>query len=492
MKISLSNQALAAITSDLLAIGVKSDSLKKDATVKQLDALTHGSISRLLEDATFKGDKGETLTLTTPTGLKCKRLVLIGLGKDKVTESDSRFFGTRAAQLQVRGGSLSVLALSGDDADLRALAEGLTTGAYKYTPYLTGDRRPKRVLDAASVVLATKAGAGAKSSIENGVLVGESMNLVRDWVNCPPNDMHPTALAAAAKKVSATARIECKVLDKKAIEKKKMNLLLAVARGSGQDPRFIHMTYKPKGANKKTKKVVFVGKGLTFDSGGLCIKPAKGMLDMKCDMAGGALTIATVFAAARLKLNVEVHGIVPSTENMTGDNAYRPGDVFTSYDGKTVEIINTDAEGRLILADALAYARELNPDYLVDHATLTGACMVALGAWTAGLFSNDDELAKKYAQAGEDAGESYWRLPLNDDLRDSLKSDIADLKHMGDGYGGSITAALFLREFVGKTKWVHLDIAGPAYSERAHGIYPKGGTGFGVLTALRFLESLGG
>jgi leucyl aminopeptidase len=266
--------------------------------------------------------------------------------------------------------------------------------------------------------------------------------------------------------------------------------LLAVARGSGKEPRFIHMTYKPEG--KAKAKIVFVGKGLTFDAGGLCLKPAKSMIDMKCDMAGAATTIATVIAAARLKLPIEVHGVIGSTENMLGDDAYRPGDVFPSLDGKTVEIINTDAEGRLVLADALAYARELGGDVLIDHATLTGACMVALGPWTAGLFTAADDLATQYATAAEAEGESFWRMPLTEDLRESLRSDVADLKHTGDAYGGSISAALFLREFVGDSRWMHLDIAGPAFQERPHGIQPKGGSGFGVLTAIRFLESLGG
>jgi leucyl aminopeptidase len=196
-------------------------------------------------------------------------------------------------------------------------------------------------------------------------------------------------------------------------------------------------------------------------------------------------------AAARLKLPIEVHGLFGATENMTGAAAYRPGDVFASLEGKTVEIINTDAEGRLVLADVLAYAvKKLKPDYLIDHATLTGACMVALGPWTAGLFANDDALAAAYAKAGAEQGESFWRLPLDEELREQLKSDVADLKHMGDRYGGTITAALFLKEFVGKTKWAHLDIAGPAFLDRAHGTSPKGGTGFGIATGVRFLESL--
>jgi leucyl aminopeptidase len=208
-------------------------------------------------------------------------------------------------------------------------------------------------------------------------------------------------------------------------------------------------------------------------------------------MAGAATTIAVVTLAAQLGLPVEVHGVIASTDNMTGGDAYRPGDVFPSRDGKTVEIINTDAEGRLVLADALAYARELSPTYLVDHATLTGACTVALGAYRAGLFSNDAELTERYKRAAEESGESLWAMPLDEQLKDELKSSIADLKHTGSRLGGAITAALFLREFVGECRWAHLDIAGPAYLEKAHGIMPKGATGFGVLTALQLLRALG-
>jgi leucyl aminopeptidase len=263
-------------------------------------------------------------------------------------------------------------------------------------------------------------------------------------------------------------------------------------RGSKEEPRFIHMTYTPKlerGA-AKPRKIVFVGKGLTFDSGGLCIKPADGMLTMKMDMGGAATTIATVLAAAKLGLPLEVHGIVASTDNMTGSDAYKPGDVYPSRDGKTVEIINTDAEGRLVLADALAYARDLEPDYLIDHATLTGACMVALGGFTAGLFTGDDGLRDAYRKAAELSGESFWPMPLDESLRDQLKSQIADLKHTGSRYGGAITAALFLREFVGKTVWAHLDIAGPAWMDKDHGLHPQGGSGFGITTAVELLRAL--
>jgi leucyl aminopeptidase len=311
-------------------------------------------------------------------------------------------------------------------------------------------------------------------------------------VNCPPNDLTATDLANAAASEAKELGIACKVFDKKAIEKLGMPLLLAVNRGSFEEPRFIHMTYTPKAgpAGKPRSKVVFVGKGLTFDSGGLCLKPADGMLTMKMDMAGAATTIATVLAAARLALPVEVHAIVASTDNMTGSNAYRPGDVYPSRDGKTVEIINTDAEGRLVLADALAYARDLNPDYLIDHATLTGACVVALGGFCAGLFTADDGLRAAYESAAKQSGEGLWPMPLDEALRDQLKSQIADLKHTGSRFGGAITAALFLREFVGKTRWAHLDIAGPAWLDKDHGLHPQGGTGFGVSTAIEFLRAL--
>ncbi len=490
MKIVLSTHAPLVAEADLLAVGVKSDRLTKDATLKAIDHALGGALQRLIAEDGFKAGLGETLSVALPHGLKATRLAIIGLGAGSVSTRDARAFGVKASQLAARLGTLAVVAPSAAEGSLRALAEGLGTGSYRYTRYLTGERKPKRALGEIAVLLGEKAGKDAHAAVDEGLAIAGCVNLARDLVNAPPNDLHPIAFAATAKSEAHKLGIECTILDEKAMEKRGMHLLLAVARGSANKPRLVHLKYTPKKAKKGTKKVVFVGKGLTFDSGGLCIKPAKSMIEMKCDMGGAAVTLATVLAAAHLGLPLEVHGILGCVENMPDGDAYRPGDVFPSLDGKTVEIINTDAEGRLVLADALAYARELEPDYLVDHATLTGACMVALGAITAGLFSNDDGLAKKYAAAAEDTGESYWRLPLTDELRETLKSDIADLKHTGDAYGGSITGALFLREFVGKTKWAHLDIAGPTFADRARSIYPKGGTGFGVLTALRFLEQL--
>jgi leucyl aminopeptidase len=268
-----------------------------------------------------------------------------------------------------------------------------------------------------------------------------------------------------------------------------MTLLLAVNQGSTVEPRFVHMTYSPKAKKgKPPKKIVFVGKGLTFDSGGLCIKPAEGMLDMKIDMTGAANVIGVMAAVAAMQPNVEVHGIFASTDNMPDGNAYRPGDVWPSLDGKFVEIINTDAEGRLVLADALAYARALEPDLIVDNATLTGAMMVSLGPGCTGFFSNRDDVAKTFKDCCDTAGEQMWRMPLLDDLRDQLKSEVADLKHMGSRYGGAITAALFLREFVGDCAWIHCDIAGPVTTDKPSGFYVKGATGHGVLSFLELVR----
>jgi len=487
MKISLSTGSITNVKTDLLAVGVGAGDLRKSDDAKRLDDATSGLLSRAAKDEAFKGEKGETLKVPVK-GISASWVVLVGLGRGLGAAQAAQLVGVRAAQEARQHKSLGVVVGDGGAEAVSAAADGVVRGAYRYDRYLTGDRKPKGGLTSATIVVA-KQDKSVTAALREGEILGEATNLARDLVNAPPNDLSATVLANEAKKAAAKAGVQCKVLNKKQIEQAGMWLLLAVNRGSKEEPRFVHMSYKPRGAKKR---VVFVGKGLTFDSGGLCLKPPKGMADMKCDMAGAAATIGIVVAAARLKLPVEIHGVIASTDNMNGADAYRPGDVFPSLDGKTVEIINTDAEGRLVLADALAYARDLEPDFMIDHATLTGACMVALGKWTAGFFANDDGLGRGYREAAEDSGESFWHMPLTEDLRETLKSDIADIKHTGDAHGGAITAALFLSEFVGKTKWAHCDIAGPAFLDAPHGIHPKGGTGFGVATGVHFLKRIAG
>jgi leucyl aminopeptidase len=311
--------------------------------------------------------------------------------------------------------------------------------------------------------------------------------LARDAVNEPPNVMTPAAMAALARKVARDGRLRVKVLDRRGIESAGMQLHAAVGQGSTNEPRFLHLSYVPKG--QKRKRLVFVGKGLTFDAGGLCLKPAAGMWEMKSDMGGAAAVLGLMAAVAAVAPKVEVHGIVGAAENMPDGTAYRPGDILGSLDGKTVEIINTDAEGRLVLADALCYARRLRPDLLVDAATLTGACVVALGKTYSAYYTSDDDLARSMDEAARHAGDGFWRMPLVEELREQLKSDVADLKHVGDRWGGSITAALFLREFVGDAAWIHCDIAGPVLADQPRALHPKGATGHPVLTFLRLVEA---
>jgi leucyl aminopeptidase len=494
VKIQLVAQNALAVPADIAVLPAAAGASVKQEPLASLDrALSHG-LSKLILREEFKGKKDQSLEVSLGAELPMAKVVLLGIGqKGQMSNADWRTFAAKAARA-ANGAKAKSLVLGlpdGFPADkLRYIAEGLVLGEYRYTKYLTGDRRPKAELATATVTLSKKARVGKahKKAVALGEQVARAVALTRDLVNDPPNELNPVRLASEAQRMAKEAGIKCQVFDKKEIEKRGMKLLVAVGQGSANEPRFVHLVYAPK---KPRKKLVFVGKGLTFDSGGISIKPAAGMGEMKSDMAGAANVIGLLAACAAVKPNVEVHGIIASAENMPGGKAYRPGDVFGSLDGKTVEIINTDAEGRLVLADALAYARALEPDVLIDNATLTGACVVALGKTCSGFYATSDRLAGQFAGAAKDAGEQFWRLPLLEDLKEQLRSDVADLKHTGDRWGGSISAALFLREFVGSCDWIHADIAGPALADRAASFYPKGATGHGVLTFLRFVEQFG-
>jgi leucyl aminopeptidase len=393
-----------------------------------------------------------------------------------------------AARTALSRSTLALVLPNNAVADIRPIAEGLALGAYRFSKYFTGDRAPKRTLSHVFLYKGHgRPSATDRKALDVGQGVAAAVNLTRDAVNEPPNVLTPDGIAQLARRVARDAKLRITVLDEKGITRAGMRLHAAVGQGSANPPRFIHMSYAPRGA-KKT--VAFVGKGLSFDSGGLCIKPAAGMGEMKSDMGGAGAVIGLMAALAVVRPRVTVHGIIGAAENMPDGAAYRPADVIESLDGKTVEVINTDAEGRLVLADALAYARDLSPDLIVDAATLTGACIVALGKMCSAYYTADERLAKQFHRASEAAGEAFWRMPLLEDLREGLKSDIADLKHTGDRWGGSITAALFLREFVGKVPWIHCDIAGPVLADSAKGIYPKGATGHPVLTFLEFIERI--
>jgi leucyl aminopeptidase len=485
---STANSDPLAIAADLLVIGVPEGAKVEDGVLAQLAAALGPVVAKNLKRDEFTGKKDQVADFPTNGAIKPGRVVVMGLGKGELSDADARLLAARGARFALSSRSSSLAVALPDVAGAeRAGAEGVMLGAYRFSRYFTGDRLPKVELEKVTLLCSRKVGKPEKDAVALGEKVGQAVCIARDLINEPPNELYPEKLAAAAVKVCKDNGLAVTVLDRGGLEKKGMKLFVAVGQGSAHPPHFVHMTYKPKG--KAKKKLVFVGKGLTFDTGGICIKPAPGMEEMKGDMGGAANVIALMAAVAAVKPQVEVHGLIGCAENMPDGWAYRPGDIFGSLDGKTVEIINTDAEGRLVLADCLAYGRDLKPDLMLDNATLTGACVVALGTTVSGFYANKDELAERMKRSAKDAGEAMWHMPLVEDLREGLKSDWADLKHTADRWGGSITAALFLREFVGDTPWIHVDIAGPSMANKAYGLYPKGGTGHGVLTYLKLIDS---
>jgi leucyl aminopeptidase len=486
-----SSDPLSAVT-DILVVGVAEGTKIEEGILAQLASALGPVVAKNLKRDEFTGKRDQVADFQTNGAAKPARVVLMGLGKGPLTDVDVRLLAAKAGRLALSSKASSLaIALPAAAGAERAAAEGAILGSYRFTRYLTGDRLPKVELEKVTLLTDGKVSKAQRDAVVLGEKVAAAICIARDLVNEPPNELYPEKLAAAAAKVCKDNGMHCTVLDMKALQKKGMKLIVAVGQGSAREPHFVHMAYKPaKGAAKK--KLVFVGKGLTFDTGGICIKPAPGMEEMKGDMGGAANIIALMAAVAALKPQVEVHGLIGCAENMPDGLAYRPGDVFGSLDGKTVEIINTDAEGRLVLADCLAYGRDLKPDFMLDNATLTGACVVALGTTMSGFYANKDELADRMKKAAKDAGEAMWHMPLIEDLREGLKSDWADLKHTADRWGGSITAALFLREFVGDTPWVHVDIAGPSMANKPYNVFAKGGTGHGVLTYLKLIDSFAG
>ena len=438
----------------------------------------------------FKGEPGEVLNVPAFGRLGDTRSVLlVGLGK-AADATPATYRKAGAALVRKAGKAASVAALVTADAkpaELAAFAEGALLASYAFTeqksdpkpPTLTrvelGIRKASPKLDAALIRARHRAAA---------------TTLTRDLANAPSLDKTPAWLAKQAQALGKKAGLTVSVLEPAELVAQGFGGILAVGSGSTRTPRLIRMDYQPEG--KAKARVLLVGKGITFDTGGLSIKPNDGMAAMKTDMAGGAAVIATLQALPALGLPVRVTGLVPAAENMPSGTAVRPGDVIRHYGGRTVEVLNTDAEGRLVLADALAYGiQELDPDYVVDVATLTGAIGIALGKRIAGLFANDDRLATALLRAADEAGERFWRMPLVEDYRRDLDSPVADLKNIGGKFGGgSITAALFLREFVGGRRWAHLDIASAARSDGDEDEITKGATGFGVRTLLTWLESL--
>jgi leucyl aminopeptidase len=464
-----------AATADIVVIPVYADRViaAGDEYAPDLE-----SISALLDSRDFSGKSGQTLFVQTPDG-PTPEVLLVGLGDEVDAESLRRAAGSAARAVK---GYASVATALGDfdiDGATGAVVIGTVLGAYSFDEYKSDPKSSK-------IASLTLVGDGigpddiaAASSLADGVV------LARDLVNRPAADTPPAALAGVASGLSTD--VDVKVYDEDEILEAGFGGLVAVNLGADRPARMVVMRYSPDGADRTA---AFVGKGIVFDSGGLSIKPAAGMETMKTDMAGAAAVMGAVKVIAELGLNVNVIGITPLTENLTGGSAQKPGDVMRAYNGKTIEVLNTDAEGRLVLADGLALAAEFEPDLIVDIATLTGAAKVALGPLIGALIASDDDAAELVASAAEAAGEKMWRMPLEAEYKPLIESDIADMKNTAGRWGGAITAGLILSEFVGDTPWVHLDIAGPARADKTEHYISKGGTGFGVRTLVEVARTM--
>lgn len=494
MKIEFETKPIEQIAVNTLVAYGFENAPAVSGTVELLHDDTRGLIAELNADRELTGKNYECTLIHRPTGLAAQKLLVVGAGKkNKFDEAHlRRLAGAATRFLRARGihdfaWVVDQVALEGPG--VQAIVEGFIAADYDSDRYRTERGEEKRI---ESVFLATNGAApdvAANSGLNRGRIIAEAQNFARDLVNEPSNTMTPTILARRAEEMATQYGVECQVLGAEDIQEMKMGALWGVAQGSAEPPRLIVLRYTHPEA-PEAPVMGIIGKGITFDSGGISIKPAENMHEMKTDMAGGAAMLGVMRAIAQLKPRAHVVAIVPATENMPGGKAYKPGDVLTSMSGKTIEILNTDAEGRLVLADALTYAKQLGCTVLIDAATLTGAVMVALGNICTGVFGSSQEWVNRVLASADVTGEKMWQLPVDDDYREQYKSLIADIANTGGRYGGAITGAMFVGEFAGDTPWVHLDIAGTRWSNEEKPYLAKGPTGVGVRTLVHLLSNL--
>ncbi len=498
MKIALSTQSPSQLDTECLIVGVLDHGDKQNPQPQPLtteDAIREAA-RELIAAKEISGKSGETVLLHRPQGARAKRILFVGGGKaDKFSSADLRKMAGTAVRF-LKGKNIKNFALvvpqdSPPDSAAADVVRAIVESAYvaDFDPdYYRSDRKDQSVQE--FVIVAAGQDAERERAIEEGRIIGESQNFTRDLVNEPSNRMTPTILAERAQKMCDEVGLPCEVYGPDRIKELKMGAFWSVAQGSDEEPRLIVMRYEPKDA-PPSPVLGLVGKGITFDTGGISIKPADGMEKMKYDMAGGATMIGAMRAIALLKPRVRVIGVVCATENMPSGKAQKPGDVQIAMSGKSIEIINTDAEGRLVLADGLHYARQLGATHLLDAATLTGAVVVALGYVNAGIFSNDENFCERFVQAVGRAGEKMWRMPVDADYLEQIKSEIADIKNTGGRWGGAVTAAMFLKEFVEETPWIHLDIAGTAWIEDSKSWIAKGPSGIAVRSIIELARNFG-
>ncbi|MEO6588570.1 MAG: leucyl aminopeptidase [Pyrinomonadaceae bacterium] len=478
-----------------LAVAVFKNEKANDGLLKELNNLTGGLVSQVIKEEDFKGEVGETVLIRiVPSGkVKAKSIFLFGVGDqtDYQVFAAAAVAGAAARFLRKRNVKSFALAprLEENAVEVAKCAmQGVVTSQYDIDKY----RKDKNKQEITSFVLFVEGAKSAdlKNGLNQGEIIGDSMNFTRDMANEPPNILTPTEMANRAKKMAKETGLKCEILDEAKMTKLGMGSLMSVSIGSEQPAQMIVLKYTPtKSTGKKGELLAYVGKGITFDTGGISLKPGDGMGAMKYDMSGGATVIGTMRAIALLKPTIPVLGVVAAVENMPDGKATRPSDVVTAMNGKTVEILNTDAEGRLVLADAVAYAEKQGATKIVDMATLTGAVIVALGDLNTGIMGNDQEFVDEIIETGKEVGEGFWQLPLSKEYSKQIRSDIADIKNIGPrGKAGTIMGAVFIQEFIDKAKWAHLDIAGTAWSDEAKAHQGKGPTGVAIKTLLRYVE----
>lgn len=503
MRISVTDKPIIELETDAVMVGVFEGAEDLNDTARELDEAMGGMIRSLIESGDVRGKQRETTVLYPSTGLPWKRLILVGLGKAELLNVDSfrQAMATGAKEAHKRGARRIALAVETKDQGALApdlasqgATEGIFMGLYPVKNHKTAALESKAVTEVVVSFPAEENLESLEKAVQVGEIFADAVCMARDLVNQPSNHLTPHHLAEVSQAIALKEGMKCTVLEKEEMDRLKMGAFLGVASGSEEPPRFIIMEHNgPKDGDAPSldkpdlAPIVLVGKGITFDSGGISLKPRDHMEEMKTDMAGAAAIIAAMQGVARLDLPLSVIGLIPTCENLPSGSACKPGDVLLAMNKKSIEVINTDAEGRLILADALCYAARYKPQAVIDVATLTGACVVALGEEVAaGIFSTHDELCSSLIAAGEFHGEKIWRLPLYEEYQEKIKSDVADVKNTGGRYGGVGSSAIFLKAFV-SYPWAHIDIAGTALAKSDSPYTPKGGTGFGVRTLLSYL-----
>lgn len=488
MEFQAINTPLLNWTGDALAIGLFEDAVELTGDLAQLDRMLHGTLSELIAETEFKGDAGSTAVTRVGSNSPIRKIIIVGLGKQDAFKLDNLRRSSAASARIAKTERCKTLGITlpvwnyDPATTAQAIAEGVELALHQDNRFKSEPEDKGTQLERVDLLglEAQDAAIARAKAICTGVI------LARELVAAPANAVTPVTMAETAKEIAQEHGLQVEILEREDCERLGMGAFLGVAQASDLPPKFIHLTYKPEGTPRR--KLAIIGKGLTFDSGGLNIKGAgSGIETMKMDMGGAAATLGAAKAIGQLKPDVEVHFISAVTENMISGRAMHPGDILKASNGKTIEVNNTDAEGRLTLADALVFADKLGVDAIVDLATLTGACIIALGDNIAGLWSPDDAIASQITQASELAGEKFWRMPLEEKYFEGIKSPIADMKNTGPRGGGSITAALFLKEFVKETPWAHLDIAGPVWADKENGYNNAGATGYPVRTLVNWV-----